>query len=184
MIFLTQYANNFTKNPRSQPIIYQGTWESKIAKDTFYRHFNKLLDDCEIQSVELKSNRNIKRKDISLTDKGRKRYILKISKSEIGKRERAYCLILYYLCGIAKPRANKLFLFNEELNVFLSEKYNTKLDDFTIERINPQPHNSKTTILVKKVGDININIVKNEYRDGNDILVCFHVCRVGDIRYI
>lgn len=171
----------YQESPKSAHNLYRNLG-IKTSKDTFYNHHNKLLEDSEIQSIELESNRNIKRKDVSLTDKGRKRFILKISKSEIGKRERAYCLILYYLSGIAKPRANKsYFSSNEELNVFLFKKYNTKLDDFTIERINPRPNNGKTTIFAKKVGDTNINIIKNEYRDGNGHLVCFHVCRVGDI---
>jgi hypothetical protein len=143
-----------------------------ISNRDFELHLEKLVKDQELNRIEFKnSKRNIKPTYYMQTEKARMRHRLKIQHEIIGKREKAYQLLLLYCAFNDAPVLpvnydRNILEDDESLEGFLSKEFGLSKDDFKVESIGYNHDLYRVTRFVKKTPFPNIRYQKVEYLKG------------------
>lgn len=140
----------------------------KSSPNYFNVHIKKMVRDGEIaRREELNSRLKIKPIYFSLTEKGRKRQLLKIRHEAICQREKAYLLLLLYctfgdIPSLPVDYGRNVLENEEQLERFLSE-VNLSIRDFKVERVDSNADQYK---VIKMVEHTQIRIHRIEYLQG------------------
>jgi hypothetical protein len=147
----------------------------KLSKDLFYFHLDRLLLDQEIVRSEIvTSTLKLKTVNYCLTEKGRKRRALRISKITIGTREKAYALLFLYGSTSAPvlPTENDMNILecDEKLERFLLNEFNLNPDVFKVDNVRYNSDKYRVTEMVRINPHPDIRYVKVEYLKGSGML--------------